>query len=46
MSVAAFKAHGGDVFGDGQTATLFLSSYIALLIAGPGRFSLDKVIFK
>lgn len=39
--VAAFLYHGGDVSGDGLLATVFFALCATLLIAGPGRFSLD-----
>lgn len=45
MSVAAFKAHSGDIFGDGETSFLYMACYLTLLIAGPGKFSLDGVLF-
>ena len=46
MSVALFYSHQGKVFGEGETATLFLSGFIALLFAGPGKFSMDRLIGK
>lgn len=46
MCVALFKAHNGDVLGDGQTAALFLTGYIALLLTGPGKISVDSMIGK
>lgn len=46
MAVALFKAHGGDAFGDGAQATLYLMAYIALIIAGPGKFSADALVLK
>jgi putative oxidoreductase len=46
MCVALFKVHNADFFGDGQTATLFLGSYIALLLVGPGKISVDSMIGK
>jgi putative oxidoreductase len=44
--VMVFKAHGGDVFGDGETAALYLSGYLVLLFVGPGRVSVDSMIGK
>ena len=45
MVVAAFLVHGGDpLFGPGpakEMALLYLSAYAVLLIAGPGKFSID-----
>lgn len=46
MAVALFKAHKGDVFGDGETVALYLGCYIVLLIAGPGKISVDGMIGK
>ncbi len=44
--VMVFKAHNADVFGDGETATLYLASYLVLLLVGPGRVSVDSLIGK
>ena len=44
MCVALFNAHNGEIFGDGEKATLFLAGFIAILFAGPGKASLDKVL--
>jgi putative oxidoreductase len=41
MAVALFKAHGGEVFGDGSSATLYLSAYLLLLLLGSGKISVD-----
>ncbi|MEO6541045.1 MAG: DoxX family protein [Ferruginibacter sp.] len=46
MCVALFKAHNGQVFGDGQTAALYLTGYLVLLLVGPGRVSVDSMIGK
>lgn len=46
MCVALFKAHNGELFGDGQTATLYLTGYLVLLFVGPGRISVDSMIGK
>ena len=46
MGVAVFIAHDGKVFGDGETATLFLFGFVALLFAGPGKISMDRLIGK
>lgn len=45
MLVAVFKAHSGDIFGDGQTAFLYLAIYIALMLKGSGKFSVDALLF-
>ena len=44
--VMVFKAHNAEVFGDGQTAALYLTGYIVLLLVGPGRISVDSMIGK
>ncbi len=46
MLVALFKANDGDVFGKGQASALYLLGFVAILLAGPGRVSLDRVIGK
>lgn len=46
MCVALFKAHNGLVFTEGQTATLFLTAYLTLLIVGPGKISVDGMVGK
>lgn len=46
MSVALFIAHNGDFFGKGELSALFLTCFVTLLFAGPGRFSLDRFIVK
>ncbi len=43
-AVALFSYHDGDVARTGLTAALFLIMCTVLLIAGPGRFSLDGVL--
>lgn len=44
--VMVFMAHKGDVFGKGETAALYLISYIVILFVGPGRASVDSIIGK
>jgi len=46
MAVALFKAHGGDVFGDGSSAALYLCAYVLLLLVGPGKISVDGLAGK
>ena len=46
MLVAAFDAHEGEIFGDGETAFLYLACYVTVLIAGPGKWSLDYLLFE
>lgn len=44
MGVAFFIAHGGALSGEGsgEMALLFLLGFLAILVGGPGRFSLDN----
>lgn len=44
MGVALFKAHHGDVFGDGEKAVLYLLCFVTLLLCGPGKASVDGMI--
>lgn len=48
MAVAFFIVHHGALGGErsGELAFIYLSGYVALLIAGPGRFSADGLLFK
>ncbi len=46
MSVALFWAHKGDFYGEGEMAGLYLVCFLAILILGPGRASLDRFIGK
>lgn len=46
MLVAAFKAHGGDIFGDGEMAFLYLAIYVSLLLKGAGKYSADALLFE
>ena len=46
MAVALFKAHSGEIFGDGEPAFLYLTIYVALFITGPGKYSVDQYLFK
>lgn len=42
--VALFITHNGDFFGKGEMDTLYLTGFVALLFAGPGRISVDRFI--
>jgi putative oxidoreductase len=44
--VIVFKAHGGEIFGDAETGFLYLISYVAIFITGPGKYSADKLLLK
>ncbi|MDZ4759199.1 MAG: DoxX family protein [Bacteroidota bacterium] len=46
MMVAVFVSHQGEIFGDGQEAFLYMITYVVLFIAGPGKFSMDTLLFK
>jgi len=46
MAYALFKSHNGDVFGQGEMASLYLSAYFVFLIIGPGKVSVDGMIGK
>jgi putative oxidoreductase len=48
MAVAFFLVHEAKLArgpGSGEMAFVYLAGFVALLIAGPGRFSLDQVLF-
>ena len=42
MAVAAFVIHAKDDLGTKEHALLFLFAFIAILLAGPGKYSVDK----
>ncbi|MCE2935445.1 MAG: DoxX family protein [Cyclobacteriaceae bacterium] len=46
MLVIVFIIHGEDPFADREHALMYLLSYFALLITGPGKYSLDSLIQK
>jgi putative oxidoreductase len=46
MGVALFKAHNSDFMGEGETASLYFAAYVALLLVGPGRISVDGMVGK
>ena len=46
MGVALFQANNGEIFGKGEIAALFLCGYIAILILGPGKVSVDGLAGK
>jgi putative oxidoreductase len=45
MTVAFLGVHKGALSGQGELAFLYLMAYVVLLLAGPGRFSADKILF-
>ncbi len=42
MLVAGFIVHAADPFGTKEKAFLFLTFFIAIIILGPGKFSVDR----
>ena len=52
MAVAFFKVHNHIIFcnkcasGSGEVALLYLVAFTVLLLTGPGKFSVDKMIAK
>lgn len=46
MAVAFFVAHNADLFGKGEASALFLTGFVAILFAGPGKASVDGMISK
>lgn len=44
MAVAFFVRHGDDTFVDGEKAFLFLLAALTLLVAGAGRYALDRFL--
>lgn len=46
MLVAFFIIHGSDVFAVKELAFVYLAAFGGLLIAGPGKFSADYLLFR
>ena len=46
MVMAVWKGHNMDIFGDGEHGSLFFLIYVAILLVGPGRISVDGMINK
>lgn len=44
MGIAFFVIHGADPFGAKELAFVYLIVFILMYIAGPGKFSLDRLI--
>lgn len=44
MAVAFFVYHSGDPFGDKELALIYLVGSVAVLLTGPGRFSIDRIL--
>jgi len=46
MTVVTFIIHGDDPFDKKEHALLFLIPYITLFLTGPGKFSIDRGLYK
>ena len=46
MCVAVFVSHAGQAFSAKELALLYLTFYTAILMIGPGRYSIDRLLFK
>lgn len=46
MAVAAFGRHGDDPFSSKEKALLFLAIAVAFLLAGSGRYGLDRLVYR
>ena len=46
MTVAVFKAHDADIFGDGERGMLFLIASVVIMLCGPGKASVDGIMGK
>ena len=46
MCVALFKVHDGQLFSEGEKATIYLAGALTILLCGPGRISIDGIMGK
>lgn len=46
MLVIVLVVHNGDPLGDKESALIYLLMYLSLLVAGPGKYSLDRMLRK
>lgn len=46
MVVAAFVVNAGNPFRDMEMAVLYMVAFVTILILGPGRYSVDQILFK
>jgi len=42
--VLGFVIHGDDPFGKQELPLLFLTAFVTILFAGPGRYSVDRIL--
>lgn len=45
MAVAAFIIHGEDPFSKKELGLVYLLSYVAIFMSGPGRYSIDSKLY-
>lgn len=46
MLMAAFVIHAGDQYKKMELALVYLIPYLTILLSGPGKYSLDRLMFK
>ncbi len=46
MAVAAFIVHGADDFATREMSLLYLGIFLTLFFTGPGKYSVDRGVFK
>ena len=46
MCVAVFVAHGGDAFAAKELGLIYLTVFTAISFIGPGRYSIDRILWK
>jgi putative oxidoreductase len=46
MAVAFFAVHAGDPFGKREDSFQYMILFLTVILAGPGKFSLDQLLFK
>ena len=46
MLVAVLIVHGDDPFAKQETGLLYLIPYVVIYLAGPGKYSVDKLLLK
>ena len=44
MCVALFMVHNSAIFGKGEHAALYLAGFLVLLLTGPGKLSMDRML--